>query len=355
MEPLSSDIQIICDGTKDISHMFSGKRIILTGGQGFLGQYICSTFNKLNEQYLSQPCEVIVVDNFITSGTKILPNYDHFTFINSSVEDTPSFNKPVDYIMFLAGIASPYYYVKYPLETMNIVSIGLANYLKIAKSYNAKLLFASSSEIYGNPDANNIPTKETYHGNVSTLSDRSCYDESKRLGETLCYVYAKQDVQATIIRPFNFYGPLMMPTDYRVLPNFANNILQGNIVQLYGNGQQTRTFCYITDGIVGMFRTLLLGKSGQAYNIGNPIPEISMSELLTLCEEVCQENLIVHPPVVKKLIETPINYPVNGDPIRRCPDISKATNELQYQPSVSLRNGLTRFLNWTNIHYKESK
>jgi UDP-glucuronate decarboxylase len=345
------DIDIICEELKTISHMFSGKKIILTGGQGFLGQYVCATLNKLNEQYLSQPCEVIVVDNFFISDSKKLPDYNHFSYMDCSVEEILSFHK-LDYIMFLAGIASPHYYIKYPLETINIVSIGLANYLKIAEKNDAKLLFASSSEIYGTPDINNIPTKETYNGNVSTLSDRSCYDESKRLGETLCYVYSKQNVNVTIIRPFNFYGPLMISTDYRVLPNFANSIFNGLPVQLYGDGSQTRTFCYITDGIAGMFRTLLLGRSGQAYNIGNPYPEISMTELLTLCQTICEENDLQHPSLNIKLIENPTDYPVNGDPSRRCPDIYKAEAELQYYPQVSLKQGLTQFLTWAYKNYK---
>jgi UDP-glucuronate decarboxylase len=350
MIPLDKDVKAICDNLSDVEDMINGKTILITGGQGFLGQYICATLNQLNKSRVSDPCKVIVVDNFITAGGKKLPDYEHFKFINASVESGYENGlSQADYIMFLAGIASPFYYRKYPLATISIVSKGLSNYLNFAKMANAKLLFASSSEIYGTPDKDNIPTKETYNGNVSTLSDRACYDESKRLGETLCKVYSQLGANATIIRPFNFYGPLMQPTDYRVLPNFANNILNGIPVQLYGDGNQTRTFCYVSDGITGMFRTLLLGKSGNAYNIGNPNPEISMTTLLDLCEEASAN--LKHPPITRKIVENPTDYPVNGDPARRCPDITKATTDLGYEPKVSLKDGLTTFFKWASEHY----
>jgi UDP-glucuronate decarboxylase len=351
MQPLSHDITTICQNLTPFFSLLSGRKLVITGGQGFLGQYICTTLHILNQEYLSEPCQVIVVDNFITAGKKELPKYPHFTYIRAGVEENLYFTHPNDYVMFLAGIASPHYYIKYPLQTIEIISHGLSNYLRLAQQWGSKLLFASSSEIYGTPDTAHIPTPETYHGNVSTLSERSCYDESKRLGETLCHVYASLGVNATIIRPFNFYGPLMSPTDYRVLPNFANNILHGKTVQLYGNGQQTRTFCYITDGITGMFQTLLLGQAGEAYNIGNPEPEISMSDLLNLCQEVCLENQIIHPPLHKQIVKVPAHYPVSGDPTRRCPNIEKAIKQLHYQPQVSLRQGLTQFLTWTSQNY----
>lgn len=357
MQLLDEDITAITKSIQDISHVFGGKRVIITGGQGFLGQYVCATFNKLNEQYLEKPCQVIVVDNLITcSNASSLPKYNHFKYINESVEENIFFEDKIDYIIFLAGIASPFYYMKYPIRTINTVSIGLSNYLDIASEHKARLLFASSSEIYGNTDADHIPTKETYNGNVSTLSDRSCYDESKRLGETLCRVFHQQHkVDATIVRIFNMIGPLMHSNDYRVLPNFANNIINGNPVQLYGNGNQTRTFCYASDGIVGIIRALLLGRSGEAYNIGNPNDEISMKQLLDVCEEVFETEKIPHPPIVREIVPQPDKYPVNGDPARRCPDISKATNELKYAPQISLRTGLAKFLKWAHHYYTGSK
>ena len=350
MQILNNDIIDICNNIKDISNMLNNKNILITGGQGFLGQYICATINMLNEKYLASPCKATVIDNFITSSNKEQNKYNHFKYVNANVEDNIEIEK-IDYIIFLAGIASPFYYRKYPLETINIVSKGLSNYLKIAKKYNAKLLFASSSEIYGDPDINNIPTKETYNGNVSTLSDRSCYDESKRLGETLCCVYSSFSVETVIVRPFNFFGPLMMPTDYRVLPNFANNILNNVPVELYGDGKQTRTFCYVSDGITGMIRALILGKSGNAYNIGNPNPEISMSDLLDLCENICIDENIIQSKVKRIIKPIPDNYPINGDPSRRCPDITKANNDLEYKPAITINEGLKQFLHWTNNNY----
>lgn len=349
MQPLHDDIVDICNNIKDVSKLFEGKTVLITGGGGFLGQYICATFALLNQKYLDIPCKVIVIDNFITSNKKSF-EYENFTYLEQDVNIYPKINK-LDYIIFLAGIASPYYYRKYPLQTIDIVSVGLKNYLDLAKEHNAKLLFASSSEIYGNPDKNNIPTKEIYNGNVSTLSDRSCYDESKRLGETLCYIYSQQSVHTTIVRPFNFFGPLMMPTDYRVLPNFAHNILNDNPVQLYGDGQQTRTFCYVSDGISGILLTLMRGLSSHPYNIGNTNPEISMNNLYDMCVDICNKEKITHFHPNKEMVAIPKDYPIDGDPSRRCPDITKAKQDLQYLPKISLVCGLTKFLKWAGISY----
>lgn len=349
---LDTDIIAIIDSIKDIFHIFNGKRILITGGQGFIGQYVCAAINHLNEKYLKSPCEVIVIDNLITSGNKqTIPKYNNFKYIIDDVENNVLFSDKIDYIIFLAGIASPFYYRKHPIKTITTVSIGLLNYLEVAKLHNAKLLFTSSSEIYGDTDGNNIPTKETYNGNVSTSSDRSCYDESKRLGETLCYLYSQFQVDTVVVRLFNVFGPAMQSTDYRVLPNFAFNIFNNKPVLLYGDGQQTRTFCYVSDSISGIFKTLLLGKSGQIYNIGNPKPEISISNLLDLCQKVLIEEKIDHPLIIKKIVSNPKDYPVKGDSTRRCPDIIKATSELMFLPKVSLFNGLTKFLNWASKYY----
>ncbi len=223
--------------------------------------------------------------------------------------------------------------------------IGTRNMLELAKEKQARILFFSSSEIYGDPDTKHVPTQESYRGNVSCLGARACYDESKRVGETLCRIYHEYFGVATIIvRPFNVYGPGMQERDFRTLPNFASRIKGGHPLNVYGTGEQTRTFCYITDALTGFILILLRGVPGEPYNIGNPVPEISMLDLAELIGEITKKKLIVN------VIEYPDSYPAD-EPMRRCPDIHKANIQLNYKPKVSLEEGLRRFLNWTDKVY----
>jgi UDP-glucuronate decarboxylase len=175
---------------------------------------------------------------------------------------------------------------------------------------------------------------------VSCLGPRACYDESKRLGETLCGIFHElHGVPTRMVRPFNVYGPGMQETDYRVLPNFAGRIVAGKPLHVYGTGKQTRTFCYVTDAVVGFLKVLLHGTNGQAYNIGNPKPEVSMLELAKTMERVLGRPL----DIVR--VEYPDSYP-SDEPQRRCPDISKASLQLGFTPQVSLAEGLRRFMDW---------
>jgi len=190
------------------------------------------------------------------------------------------------HILHSAGIASPEWYRRFPLETID-VSTGLARtLLGYLKGYrDCRMLFFSSSEIYGDPDAAHIPTREDYRGNVDCLGPRACYDESKRLGETLCRIYAERyGVQVVIVRPFNFFGPTMTASDYRVLAKWRQQIRAGQPVTIYGDGQRTRTYCYVDDGLDGCLRALAYGRPGEPYNIGCSGPEIGLSELARRCE-----------------------------------------------------------------------
>jgi UDP-glucuronate decarboxylase len=217
--------------------------------------------------------------------------------------------------------------------------------LELAQRSNARFSFFSSSEIYGNPEAKYVPTQESYRGNVSCQGPRACYDESKRVGETLCYIYNTQNgTKTNTIRPFNVYGPGMQENDYRVLPNFASRIKSGEPLQIYGGGTQTRTFCYITDALVGFLSVILNGVPGEAYNIGNPKPEVSMLDL------VKKLQLIASDKIEYSLVEYPDSYPAD-EPMRRCPDIRKANLQLGFKPTTSLDDGLTRFLSWSNKVY----
>lgn len=347
---LDSDIKEISEGLGEDARQFAGKRILITGARGFLGRYFTDVLLYLNAHVLRDPCEVIALDNLVTSGIlgADLPSDRHYAFVEHDIVKPFYPERKVDFIMHAAGIASPYYYRKWPLETLEVATTGLKNMLELARKHDGRLIFFSSSEIYGDPDAKNVPTKESYWGNVSSLGSRACYDESKRLGETLVRIYAEKfQVKGVIVRPFNVYGPGMQKLDYRILPNFAKHIFDNEPVSVYGNGKQTRTFCYVTDAIRGFFQTLLHGESGEPYNIGNPRPEISVRALVDTISKVRPELNVTF-----NVVEHPSSYPAD-EPQRRCPDITKANALFQYVPIISLEEGLKRFFAWAEEAYKK--
>ena len=344
----SQDIQAIAGSLGPDAHAFEDTTVLLCGGAGFLGRYFAAAFAYLNQRVLATPCRVIICDNLITSGPagQELAARQGFRFLAHDIIKPLVLEEPVDYIIQAAGIASPYYYRKYPLETLEVATVGTRRMLEFGVGHPLRgFLFFSSSEIYGDPDPRCVPTPETYRGNISCLGPRACYDESKRLGETLCQIfYERHQVPTSIVRPFNVYGPGMQETDYRVLPNFASRILAGQPLHVYGSGDQTRTFCYVTDAIAGFLKVLLHGRRGEAYNIGNPVPELSMMELATILAEVVEK------PLKMERVQYPKTYPAD-EPQRRCPDISKAASDVGYRPSVELRDGLGRFMEWAKRTY----
>lgn len=344
---LASDIEEISKNLGDTAQAFAGKTVILTGARGFLGRYLTETFAHLNRSVLRKPCRVIALDNLITAGKLGAEKIEAIgvEFRQHDIIQPFSIEEPVHFIMHAAGIASPFYYRAYPLETLDVAVAGTRHMLDVAHRNNAQILFFSSSEIYGDPDPKQIPTPESYNGNVSCLGARACYDESKRVGETLCRIYhTKFGTHTNMVRPFNVYGPGMQEADYRVLPNFASRLKANRPLKLYGSGNQTRTFCYISDSIVGFLKVLVHGVPGEPYNIGNPKPEISMFGLAQEIEQV------VGRPVAVDTVQYPDSYPAD-EPNRRCPDITKAILQLNYHPQVPLREGLRRFLSWTDTVY----
>ncbi len=345
---VESDIRQIAEGLGGEANSFAGQTVLLCGGAGFLGRYFTALFAYLNDRVLAESCRVIVCDNLITSGqtSHAVLEQDGFPFVSHDVIKPLEIDEPIDYVIQAAGIASPYYYRKYPLETLEVATLGTKQLLNLSVKYKLKgFLFFSSSEIYGDPDPQHVPTRESYRGNVSCLGPRACYDESKRLGETLCAIFhERHGVPTRMVRPFNVYGPGMQESDYRVLPNFASRIVGGKPLAIYGTGKQTRTFCYVSDAIVGFLKVLLDGTPGQAYNIGNPVPEVSMLELAQLLGHVIGRPLEVN------LVEYPDSYP-GDEPQRRCPDINKAALQLNYHPSVGLAEGLRRFMEWALERY----
>ena len=340
---LITDIDQIVKNTDNFSKYFNGKRILITGGNGFLGNYFVETFKSFNN-FLKNPIKLFIVDRSSVLKTTKDPN---FTFIKKDVSKKFNFNKKVDIVIHAAGIASPFYYRKKPIETLEVAIEGTRNCLDIARKNKARFIFFSSSEIYGNPDRNNIPTKETYYGNVNSFGPRSCYDEGKRVGETLCYIYNNYyNLHTNIIRPFNIYGPGMNQKDYRIFPNFISNIINGKKINIYGSGNQTRTYCYITDAMDGFLRVLYFGKPGEAYNIGNNIPEVSVKNIYYIFQKINDEKIKAN------FIKHPKSYP-NDEPQRRCPDLKKAKQHLSYYPKVKLENGLKKFLDWAKVNYKK--
>jgi nucleoside-diphosphate-sugar epimerase len=210
-------------------------------------------------------------------------------------------------------------------------------------------LFFSSSEIYGDPVASEIPTAETYRGNVSCTGPRACYDESKRYGETLCTVFARQyGVPTKMARPFNNYGPGLKISDRRVIPDFARDIFAGRDIVMLSDGAPTRTFCYISDAAAGYYKALVRGRPGEAYNIGTERPEISMRELAEMLAEIACELFGYSGHVICGQSDEGAYLIDNPD--RRCPNIDKARRELGYNPQVSLANGLRRSLIWYHAH-----
>jgi UDP-glucuronate decarboxylase len=342
---MHDDVTTIVENLGADAHRFADKTVVLAGGAGFLGRHFISVFRRLNKEVLSKPCRILSVDNYITGQQ--LDVYDagrhdpNVTDVWADVSAPLPVRHDVNFIIHAAGVASPAYYMKYPLETIESAVQGTKNLLELARK-NANFegfLFFSSSEIYGDPDPKSIPTPETYHGNVSSVGPRACYDESKRLGETISTIYQQQfNVPVMIVRPFNVFGPGMRHDDRRVIPMFTYEALNGRAIPVHGDGRQTRTFTYITDAISGFFMTLLKGRPGEAYNIGNSNDEISMTDLAKMYSSVVAGSTVRH-------ISYPSTYPA-GEPQRRCPDLAKAAEQLGYVSKVDLQSGLARFVAW---------
>jgi len=253
---------------------------------------------------------------------------------------------PWDYVIHAAGIASPAVYRRYPLETMDANINGLRALLDQARNDRLQgMLFFSSSEIYGDPPPDMIPTPETYRGNVSCTGPRACYDESKRYGETLVVTFANQfGVPVRTARPFNNYGPGMKINDGRVIADFARNVLAGENIALLSDGSPTRTFCYVADAVIGYYKVLVRGRPGEPYNIGSEAPEVSMSDLAARMVAIAAADFGYAGSVIQAS-SAESDYLVDN-PGRRRPSIDKAREELGYQPQIDLDDGLRRTLRW---------
>lgn len=346
------DLEYIHNKAGEEFEILSGNTILFTGANGFLGYYFIKSILAWNDIYPNKKIIVYALDNFTAGVSKWLQKRGDIKILKIDVTKYKiSANQNFDYIIHAASIASPIFYRKYPIETINANVQGLYNILaymlkrqKTKKSVKG-LLFFSSSEIYGDPTEGNIPTPETYRGNVSCTGPRACYDESKRFGETLCVNYSRvHNLPIKIARPFNNYGPGLKLDDGRVIPDFANNILRSIDITLLSEGSATRTFCYIADATVGYIKILIRGKASESYNIGVEKPEISMIDLAEKMKYIGLKHFGYSGKIIKKKSEDK-NY-LSDNPNRRCPQISKAKKDLDYKPQILLDKGLTNTLLW---------
>lgn len=354
---VTEDLNCICDGLQEELKQMSGKKILITGGAGFLGYYLVQGLLHHNTRCgEGDAIDLTIYDNFsrgMPAWLKALEGDEHLDLVKHDITNPlPAGMPDFNFIIHAASIASPIFYRQHPIETMDANVNGLRyllDYCLERKDSHAGpvegFLYYSTSEIYGDPTPENIPTPETYRGNVSCTGPRACYDESKRYGETLCVNFANaHGLQVKIARPFNNYGPGLKITDGRVLPDMSRDILNGRDIVMLSDGSATRTFCYITDAITGYLKILVRGRPGEAYNIGVEDPEISIGDIGEKLIEVAKDTVGYTGKIVRGESDDK-DYLVDN-PNRRCPIIKKAREELDYDPSVKLDEGLRRMLTW---------
>jgi nucleoside-diphosphate-sugar epimerase len=353
---VKTDLEYICHLLQEEFAHLSGKKLLITGGAGFLGYYLVQSILYWNERTEeARSIRLTVYDNYVRgvpTWLTTLSGSKNLTLIEHDIsQPLPQDIEDFQYIIHAASIASPTYYRKHPIETMDANVNGLRLLLEYCKQQSEKkksvegFLFYSSSEIYGDPSPENIPTPESYYGYVSCTGPRSCYDESKRYGETLCVNFARQyGLPIKIARPFNNYGPGLKIGDRRVLPDFARDVLDGKDIIMLSDGAPTRTFCYVADAIVGYYKVLVKGSVGEAYNIGVEEPEISISDLAARVVALARVLFGYKGKVVRQF-STDQDY-LTDNPSRRCPSIAKARTDLDYRPGVPLDEGLKRSLIW---------
>lgn len=304
------------------------KKVLITGAAGFLGSHLCDRFIK--EGYY-----VIAMDNFITGDRKNLIHLEgnsNFEFIEHDVTEFIKIEGDLDYILHFASPASPIDYLKIPIQTLKVGSLGTHNLLGLAKAKKARILIASTSEVYGDPLVH--PQTEEYYGNVNTIGPRGVYDEAKRFQESITMAYHRfHGLETRIVRIFNTYGPRMRLNDGRVIPAFMGQALRGEDLTIFGDGSQTRSFCYVDDQVEGIYR-LLLSDYVEPVNIGNP-HEISIRDF---AEEIIRLTGTEQKVIYKEL-------PVN-DPLQRQPDISLAKKLLNWQPKVDREEGMEITFNY---------
>jgi dTDP-glucose 4,6-dehydratase len=303
-------------------------RVVVTGGAGFLGSHLA-------DRLLADGGEVTCVDNLITGSKRNVSHLDgdpRFTLRTDDVSGDWSVDGPVDAVLHFASLASPVDYLRHPLETLEVGTLGTRNALRMAEQKGARFLLASTSEVYGDPSVH--PQPETYWGNVNPIGPRSVYDESKRVSETFAMAFSNaRGVDVRIARIFNTFGPRMREHDGRAVPQYITQALADDPITVYGDGSQTRSLCYVDDLIDGLIR-LLHSDYSLPVNLGNP-QEITMMGLAELVRDLCESSSRI------ELRPLPVD-----DPKRRCPDVSVAQRELQWMAVLPLTEALQRTIDW---------
>ena len=302
--------------------------IVITGGSGFVGSYLC-------EKLINDGHKIIVIDNLLTGSTENINNLldnENFSFIEHDVQDHIEIEDKVDYVLHFASAASPKAYTEHPVNTLKAGSVGTINTLGLAKKHSAEYLLASTSEVYGDPLIS--PQNEEYWGNVNPNGERSMYDEAKRFAEAAVATYSRSyGLKTKIVRIFNTYGPRMQLNDGRVVTNFIVQALRNENITIYGDGTQTRSFSYVEDTVAGII-SLMNSTEYDVFNIGNP-NEMTIGKLAEKIIELTDSTSEI------KYLELP-----NDDPKQRKPDITKAKTKLNWEPKVNLDEGLAKTISW---------
>jgi dTDP-glucose 4,6-dehydratase len=304
-------------------------RTVITGGAGFVGSHLC-------ERFLAEGSEVICVDNLLTGHRRNIMHLlkdPKFQFLEHNISESVWIDGPVDAVLHFASPASPADYLEHPIPTLKAGALGTHNALGLAKAKDARFLLASTSEVYGDPEVH--PQREDYWGNVNTIGPRGCYDEAKRFAEAITMAYYRyHGIKTHIVRIFNTYGPRMRLNDGRVLPAFMGQVLRGEPLTVFGKGDQTRSFCYVTDLVEGIYR-LLQADFAEPVNIGNP------AEMTVL--ELAKEIIAMVPDSKSTIVYKELPQ---DDPRRRKPDITRAQQLLGWNPKVDRPEGLRRTLEY---------
>lgn len=348
---LQEDMQAIFDRLSEQERdKLRNATVLLTGCGGFLGYYFTHFFAHFAGEL--QIKRIIALENFLTGTKDWLSNLvqengeliqlHEFNVITDSIENAPGAEE-ADIIIHMASIASPTFYRTYPIETVDANITGLRRLLDFYAAKQLKgFLFFSSSEIYGDPFPEFIPTNEEYRGNVACVGPRACYDEAKRFGETLCYLFAqKYDMPIGIARPFNNYGPGMNINDKRLPADFAKAVVEGRNLEILSDGTPTRTFCYISDAINGYLKVLLHGQFDY-FNIGMDKPELSVRQFAEIFNQYGKEIFDYQGQIT--FSQSADKDYLTDNPNRRCPDITKARTVLNYDPVVPVQEGIKRYL-----------
>jgi len=334
MDVVKEDVDSLVRSLNEQGISFVEQSVLVTGGAGFLGSWICDVLVKQNTQ-------VICVDNFSSGrreNIRHLMGSENFRLVKHDISQPIFFDENIDAVMHLASRASPFEFARFPIQILKANTLGTWVALGIAKEHKARLVYASSSEVYGDPDLKHVPTSEAYTGNVNPVGPRSCYDEAKRVGETFITAYRIQHgLDTRILRIFNTYGPRMRPGDIygRVVPRFIDQAVGGRSLTVFGDGTQTRSFTYVMDMVEGiLMATCLPEASGEVINLGSDV-ETRITDLAKIILKLTgsKSGIEFHP------------LPVD-DPKRRCPDIGKAEKILGWKPKISLQQGLARAITW---------